>query len=191
VRIKTSVSQRDASRFRIEEAWVGDNSDNRSASPVWALVKTREVDFLKKGSARQAEAQPESRALGRPGLARSPSDPPTHAEPTTGSAQPRQGASDLARSAPTQNQRPPPSDPEVPAQRRPRICLLLSSRRLRLSPASTANSFLPAHSLKKRIKKASLSSCLALGISRAYSYRLFKAKEGGYGLGEGMGDEDV
>ena len=145
-----------------------------------------------KGSARQAEAQnPNQARLGDLGLARSPSDPPTHAEPTTGSAQPRQGASDLARSDPTQNQRPPPSDPEVPAQRRPRICLLLSSRRLRLSPASTANPFLPAHSLKKRIKKASLSSCLALGISRAYSYRLFKAKEGGYGLGEGMGDEDV
>jgi hypothetical protein len=67
LRIEISVSQRDASRFRRGEAEVGDNSDNRSASPSRALVKTREVDFLKKGSARQAKAQPESRALGRPG----------------------------------------------------------------------------------------------------------------------------
>ena len=154
LRIEISVSQRDASRFRRGEAEVGDNSDNRSASPSRALVKTREVDFLKKGSARQAKAQPESRALGRAGLARSPSDSPTHAEPTTGPAQPVRGASDLARSGPTQNQRPPPSDPEVPAQRRPRICLLLSSRRLRLSPASTANPFLPAPQPQEKNQKS-------------------------------------
>lgn len=155
----------------------------------FGLSQNAEDDFLDKGCARQAEAQnPNHARLGD--LARSPSDPPTHAEPTTGSAQPT-ARGRPARSDPTQNQRPPPSDPEVPAQRRPGTCLLLSSRRLRLSPASTANPFLPAHSLKKRIKKASLSSCLALGISRAYSYRLLKAKEGGYGLGGGMGDEDV
>lgn len=49
LRIEISVSQRDASRFRRGEAEVGDNSDNRSASPSRALVKTREDDFPVEG----------------------------------------------------------------------------------------------------------------------------------------------
>lgn len=136
---------------------------------------------------------PATRALGRPGLTHTLAIP--HAEPT------HRLSPACARGQRPCSLRPDPES-TTPSQRSrgaraattQDLLLLLSSCRLRLSPASTANSFLPAHSLKKRIKKASISSCLALGISRAYSYRLFKAKEGGYDrelLGEGMGDEDV
>lgn len=68
LRIEISVSQRDASRFRRGEAEVGDNSDNRSASPFWALAKRVKSTSPGEGlCASSRSAEPESRALGRPG----------------------------------------------------------------------------------------------------------------------------